>query len=176
MKLYVTRHGETQWNIKNKVCGITDIELTETGFIQARELALRLESCGIEVIISSPLIRAVQTAQAIAGHLGLNVITDDRLKEQNFGIYEGVLRSDGEYRSAKQNFACRYPNGESALDVAHRAYSLLDDIKVKYKNKTVLLVGHGSVCRLIDTYFNNMTNEKYMEYVMDNCGLNIYEL
>lgn len=176
MKLYVTRHGETQWNTQNKVCGITDIELTHAGMEQAKALAARLIGCDIQLIISSPLIRAKQTAHIIAEALGADVIIDDRLREQNLGIYEGVLRTNEKYRSAKRNFACRYPGGESALDVAHRAYSLLDEIKAAYKHKTVLLVGHGSVCRLIDTYFNDMTNERYMEYVLDNCELKVYDI
>ena len=81
MRLYVARHGETEWNRLNKVCGRTDSPLTDTGLRQAQLLADKLDDCPIDVIIASPLSRAQKTAQAVAQRKHLQVVTDDRLIE-----------------------------------------------------------------------------------------------
>lgn len=130
MKLYVARHGQTVWNAANRVCGITDVELTEKGIEQGQELAK----------------------------------------------YEGVDRKNEEFLANKRNFAYRYPNGESMMQVAYRIYGLLEDIKEKYSGKDVLLISHGGVCRIVETYFNDMTNEEFFNYTLENAQLKIYEL
>lgn len=91
MKLYVARHGETEWNRLNKVCGRTDSPLTDTGLRQAQLLADKLDDCPIDVIIASPLSRAQKTAQAVAQRKHLQVVTDDRLIEQDYGVMRGFL-------------------------------------------------------------------------------------
>lgn len=66
MRVFAARHGETQWNAENKVCGRTDLPLTDRGFQQAQMLAEKAVSCDLDVIISSPMLRARQTAGAVA--------------------------------------------------------------------------------------------------------------
>lgn len=175
MRLYAARHGQTEWNVLWKVCGRTDIPLTDEGLSQARELALEAEKHPIDVIIASPMLRARQTAQAVADRLNIPVLTDDRLIEQDYGIYEGAHRKDPGFLHCKRNFATRYPGGESMLDVAARAYPLLDEIKEKYPDKNVLLVCHGGVLRLVRTYFEDMTNEEFFGYSEKNATLLCYE-
>lgn len=176
MKIYVARHGETAWNALNKVCGRTDITLTELGKRQAEKLGERVKGLPIHRIISSPMVRAVQTAQPAAQLLGLAIKTDVRLVEQDYGIYEGVDRQDPGFLSNKRQFAFRYPGGESMMDVAHRVYSLLVELKQKYPNENILLVCHGGVCRLIRTYFEDMTNEEFFLYSEENANVREYEL
>ena len=176
MKVFVARHGQVQWNAEYRVCGRTDQPLTEVGFTQAQLLAERTKNLQIDVILSSPLLRARQTAEPTAALHGLDILTDDRLIEQDYGIYEGVRRDDEGFLSNKRHFAVRYPGGESMMDVAHRVYSLLEEIKVKYEGKNVLLVCHGGVCRVIRTYFEDMTNEEYFRYSEENAAVREYEL
>ena len=102
MKLYVARHGETEWNRLNKVCGRTDSPLTDKGLQQAQLLAERLDSCSIDVIIASPLSRAQETARAVAERKHLPVLTDERLIEQDYGVYEGVQRDDRDFLNKKR--------------------------------------------------------------------------
>ena len=147
MKLYVARHGQTQWNLENKVCGRTDLPLTEVGMEQAEQLARIARKLPIGRIISSPMVRARQTAAPTARELGLPVEVDDRLIEQHYGIYEGVSRFDEGFLGNKRQFAYRYPGGESMMDVAYRVYSLLEELKRKQGEQNVLLVCHGGVCR-----------------------------
>lgn len=176
MKLYAARHGQTQWNLEDKVCGRTDLPLTEVGLEQAQLLAERTRDLEIDVIISSPMLRARQTAAPTAALHGLKILLDERLIEQNYGIYEGVSRFDKDFLANKRHFAYRYPGGESMMDVAHRVYNLLEEIKEKYPDKNVLLVCHGGVCRVIRTYFEDMTNEDYFRYSEENTAVREYEL
>ena len=176
MKVYVARHGQTQWNAENKVCGRTDQPLTEVGLAQAQLLAERTKDLKIDVIISSPLLRARQTAEPAAALHGVEILLDDRLIEQNYGIYEGVDRQDEGFLSNKRHFAVRYPGGESMMDVAYRVYSLLEEIKVRYAGRNVLLVCHGGICRVIRTYFEDMTNDAYFRYSEENAAVREYNM
>ena len=179
MKLYVTRHGETTWNAANKVCGRTDVDLTERGREQARALGekLRREGVKIDRIVASPLKRAVETAQLIAGQIGEPPLSvDERLIEQEYGVYEGKDRKDPGFLANKRQFAFRYPGGESMMQLAHRLYSLLEELREGYPEETVLLVCHNGVCRVLNTYFRDVTNEKFFHYELPNCGLEEYWL
>lgn len=175
MKLLVARHGETAWNAEYRVCGSTDLPLTERGMEQARMLAHGAQGKGIERIIASPMIRAVQTATPASELLGLPMETDNRLREQNYGIYEGVRRDDPAFLANKRQFCFRYPEGESMMDLAARVYDFLRDIREKYPQETVLIVCHGAVCRTIRSFFRDMTNEEYFSYSPDNASLAEYE-
>lgn len=176
MKLYVARHGETQWNAENKICGRTDIPLNERGMEQAKLLAERMANEKVDLIIASTMIRARQTAAAVSDKMCIPVLTDSRLIEQNFGIYEGKDRKTPDFLNNKRQFAYRYPGGESMMDVAYRVYGFLDEIKEKYRNQNVLVVCHGGVCRVIRTYFEDMTNEEYFHYSEENANARVYEL
>ena len=176
MKLYVARHGETEWNALNKICGRTDIPLTERGLEQAKLLAANMADKQLDVIIASPMIRAQQTAPAVSEAIDVPVLTDERLIEQNFGDFEGLDRGTPEYLANKRQFAYRYPGGESQMDVAYRVYGLIEELKGKYPDKNVLLVCHGGVCRSVRTYFVDMTNDEYFLYSEENAAAKVYEL
>jgi len=173
--LYVARHGQTIWNAQNKVCGITDVELTEIGIKQAADLAYEVQGNDINLIISSPLKRAVETSKIVSEICNIPFETDERLIEQNYGIYEGVDRKQKEFLNNKRYFAFKYPNGESMMQVAYRIYGLIDEIKYKYRDKNVLIISHGGVCRIINTYFKDMTNEEFFNYTLPNAKLEKYE-
>ena len=175
MKLYIARHGETPWNVENRVSGRTDVPLTEKGVEQARLLAHSAMGKGIEVIIASPLLRARQTARAVSEAIGVPIEIDERLIELDFGSFEGGPRSDPEFQYTRAQFPTRYPGGESAFQLAHRVYSCLEDVKRKHAGKTVLLVCHGGVCRMVRSYFMDLTNDEYSYYFAPNAELVEYE-
>lgn len=170
MKLYLVRHGETEWNVLNKVCGRTDLPLTENGLAQASALAQKLAPIPLDRVIASPLMRAQQTAAAIAAVHGLPVETDARLIEQNYGIYEGMSRFDEGFLSNKRQFAFCYPGGESMMQVAARTYALIEELGAQYPDECIALVCHGGVCRVLRTYFHDMTNEDFFLYSPENCA------
>lgn len=176
MKLYAARHGQTQWNAEQRICGRTDLPLTEEGHRQAELLAQKAAFLDLDVIIASPMLRAQQTAAAVAETTGVPILTDDRLIEQDYGVYEGRNRYDPGFRANKRQFAMRYPGGESMLDVCFRVYSLIEELKANYPDKNVLLVCHGGVCRLIRSYFEDMTNEDYANYCEENANIREYQI
>lgn len=177
MKLYLARHGQTVWNRRDVVCGRTDIPLTEKGLAQAQTLADQAEQTAINEIWCSPLIRARQTAQAVADRLGLTVKIDERLIEQNFGMYEEVYRFDPEYLEVRQNLLMRFPGGgESIADVIARSYAVVEDIRANHPDKTILLVSHGAFCRALNTWFVPTKCDEFFHFRLENCQLVEYEL
>ncbi len=177
MKLYVTRHGQTRRNAIDTVCGgATDMPLSDVGKQQAKQLAENVVGRDIDLIIASPLIRAQQTAKFVAEKIGVPIITDSRLAERNYGRYEGHYRTEPGYIVAKRQFADKLGTGESLLQVAARLYPCLDEIKEKYSDKTVLIVCHASLMRVLNSYFVDLTNEEFFQFNVDNCQLVEYEL
>ena len=118
----------------------------------------------------------MDTAKAVAAVCGASIVTDDRLIEQDYGIYEGKDRKDPGFQANKRLFAFRYPNGESMMQLAGRVYGLLEDVKKQHADKTVLLVCHNGICRVIHSYFHDMTNEEFATFSMDNAALAEYVL
>lgn len=173
--VYFVRHGQTFWNVENKICGATDIGLTPLGHQQAEETGRVLLDSGIkaDVILYSPLSRAKDTAIHIAQITGLPAQEEPRLKEQNFGKYESTARNGAEFQAAKAQFACRYEGGESMLHLAQRIYNLLDDLKKD--EKTYILVAHNGIARVIYSYFHDMTNEEYAAYGVKNCAVMTFD-
>ena len=157
--IYFARHGETVWNVENKICGMTDSPLTEKGRQQARELGQKVKESG-----------AADTAMAIAEATGLPARCEPRLREQCFGKYEGTPRDGAEFRISKTHFADRYDGGESMMQLAQRIYNLLDELR-QDENKTYLLVAHNGIARVVESYFHDMTNEEYSAAGIKNCEL-----
>ena len=103
-QLYFVRHGQTVWNVENKICGSTDIDLTDLGHRQALETGKKILEQNIvaDEILSSPLMRAEKTARHISEVTGIPLRIDRRLREQNFGIYESTPRDGAEFQKGKR--------------------------------------------------------------------------
>ena len=158
---YFVRHGQTVWNVENKICGATDIALTEKGHQQAIETGHEILRQGIQAdeILYSPLMRAADTAKHISEITGIPARVEPRLIEQNFGKYESTVRN-GE---------------ESMLHLAQRIYNLLDEIKEESDHKTYILVAHNGISRVIQSYFYEMTNEEYATFGVKNCEVRRFD-
>ena len=172
---YFIRHGETVWNVENKICGATDIELTEKGHQQAIETGKKILEQGIhaDIILSSPLVRASETARHISEITGIPMEIEQRLKEQNFGRYESTPRDGAEFHEAKKNMASRFGTGESMLQIAQRIYNLLDDIK--NGDEECILVAHNGIVRIVESYFREMDNEEFSSAGIKNCEIKRYD-
>lgn len=175
--LYFVRHGQTIWNVENKICGATDIALTEEGHRQAVELGEELRRRGIKAdeILCSPLVRAADTARHISEITGIPLRKEPRLTEQNFGKYESTARNGKEFQEAKKQFVCGYSGGESMLHLAQRIYNLLDEIREEADHKTYILVAHNGIARVVNSYFFDMTNEEYAGFGIKNCEILRYD-
>ena len=173
--VYFVRHGQTVWNVENKICGATDIALTELGHQQAIETGKTILEQGIKAdeILYSPLVRAKDTALHISEMTGIPAREEPRLKEQNFGKYESTARDGKEFQEAKKQFVCRYEGGESMLHLAQRIYNLLDEVKAS--DKTYILEAHNGIARVVQSYFYEMTNEEYASFGVKNCAVVEYQ-
>ena len=173
--IYFVRHGQTVWNVENKICGATDIALTELGHEQAMETGKKILEEGIQAdeILYSPLSRAKDTALHISEITGIPAKEEIRLKEQNFGKYESTPRNGEEFKEAKKQFLNHYGNGESMLHLAQRIYNLLDELATS--DKTYILVAHNGIARMIHSYFHEMTNDEFAAYGVKNCAVVRYE-
>ena len=174
---YFVRHGQTVWNVENKICGATDIELTELGHQQAIDTGKKIMEEGIKAdeILYSPLIRAAETARHISEITGIPARMEPRLIEQYFGKWESTPRDGADFKKAKEFFACSHEGGESTLRLAQRIYNLLDDIKAESDSKTYILVAHNGIARVVQSYFTDMTNEEYAAYGVKNCEVVRYD-
>ena len=174
--LYFTRHGQTVWNVENKICGATDIGLTELGHQQAVQLGEYIKEQGILIdeILYSPLSRAADTARHISEVTGIPMREEMRLKEQNFGKYESTPRDGLEFKKAKENFINSFDGGETMLHLAARVYHLIDEIKSQ-PEKTYLLVAHNGISRIIESYFRDMSNEEFAAFGIKNCEIKEYK-
>lgn len=171
--LYFTRHGQTFWNVENKICGATDIPLTESGHRQAETLGRQIaeQRLPIDEILCSPLCRAYETARHISETTGIPMQADPRLREQNFGRFEATARNGEEFQQAKRCFINHFDGGESMFQMAQRIYNLLDEIKNDPAEKNYLLVAHNGIARVVCSYFQDMTNEEYASFGIDNCEI-----
>lgn len=174
---YFVRHGQTVWNVENKICGATDIALTEYGHQQAVETGKKILEEGIiaDEILYSPLMRAADTAKHISEITGIPARVEPRLIEQNFGKWESTPRDGADFKKAKKCFASSHEGGESTLRLAQRIYNLLDDIKKESEERTYILVAHNGIARVIQSYFTDMTNEEYAAYGVKNCAVVRYD-
>lgn len=175
MKLYVTRHGETEINLRHQVSGRGEAALTDRGRAQARALAERTVAEPIDLILASPLQRAWETARAVAQVKQIPLLAEPRLQEMDYGRFDHVEIDDSDFQRVKRTFTCRMGGGESILQVAGRVYPLLDELRQRYPGQNILLVCHGTVCRVIHSYFYDLTEAEFWASIPDNCQLRCYE-
>ena len=173
--VYFVRHGQTVWNVENKICGATDIELTEYGHQQAIAIGEEIQGIQVDEILYSPLVRASETARHISEITGIPMRMEPRLTEQCFGKWEATPRAGAAFREAKKEFVTRYEGGESMLHLAQRIYNLLDDIRAESEEKTYLLVAHNGIARVIQSYFYDMSNEEFSDFGVKNCEIRRYD-
>jgi uncharacterized phosphatase len=139
------RHGQTDWNINFLLQGVTDIPMNETGIEQVRIAASAIDRNEWDIVLTSPLHRARQTAEIIARETGLTeVIEQSLLIERSFGEAEGL--SHEQWRE-KYSTLDHIPGGESRSQLAERSKILLDLLATEFAGKRVLAVSHGALIR-----------------------------
>ena len=158
MLLYVVRHGKTAWNLEHRCQGISDIPLNEEGIREALKLKELVDTLNIDVVISSPLKRARVTAQILKPDLPIN--TDDRLKERDWGMNEGV-DIDLVDQVDCWDFLLNTKVGgiECIQDFMKRVSEFLEDLKARYPDKNVLVVSHSAVLRAIHYLLNGIPDD-----------------
>jgi broad specificity phosphatase PhoE len=142
------RHGQTSMSAQKRYAGRSDVPLTDAGVQQAAAAAKRLASAGLGVIVTSPLLRTVQTAQEVAAVTGAAVVTDDGFRETDFGAWEGLTfaevreRWPGELTAWLADPEVAPPAGESLTEVSGRVTAALHRVLAARAGQTVLIVSH----------------------------------
>jgi broad specificity phosphatase PhoE len=153
--LLLVRHGETDWNRDGRWQGHSDTPLNERGREQSRELAAQLDGMAVDVVYSSDLARARETAEIVADRLGLEVRLDRRLRERGFGAWEGLTSTEIEGRFEEAHRRWRAGKGFGADDAesfdafARRVHAFLNDVLQLHPDENVLVVAHGGSIRVI---------------------------
>ena len=178
MKIYVIRHGQTDYNVRNVFQGRKDIPLNSVGLKQAEETAKQFEGVHVDVILVSPLIRAQQTAQYVASVTGVKPIIEQDLIERSFGDMEGKPNSEECNIRMLLDYEKNYNifNVEPVQTLFKRVSNCLDKIITKYLGKEIVLVTHGGVAQAIDCYFNGFPANKDLQSIaLKNCEVREYE-
>lgn len=181
-ELFIVRHGETDDNTKDIVTGQNDTPLNVNGAEKAEQLALTLKSSRIDMIVTSPLSRAAQTAAIISKHTGAKVYSDDRLKDRHFGELQGLTWEDS---ASKYPFLAQHPDnnktsqaylpaGESISQVESRVKVALFNHVKNNLGKTVVIVTHQAVIRIIKRILGGMNIDESRSEDLDNLGMARY--
>lgn len=179
MQIYIVRHGETDANKKGYAQGWTDDPLNENGHKLAEITGQGMKGVRFDCCISSPLIRARETAEIILRESGnsASVSVDDRIKEMNFGNFEMMsIRDEKVLRFLKKPvFDYRFPDGESIADVMKRTQEFLKGLIAKDDGKTYLVSTHGCALRAMLNFLYEDPGDYWHGHVPYNCCVNIIE-
>ena len=185
MKIYFIRHGETIWNKEKKIQGQSDIPLNEYGIELAHITADAIEDIPFDIVFSSPLIRAKETAEILVKNKNLTIHEDDRLREMSFGEGEGEsLPQIHSHPEMKLHNFIHNPGeyippigGETFEELYERCKSFIDEVILPAEGKydTMLIVGHGA---LIRGFIHNITNRPSKDFWIvthKNCAVTIVD-
>lgn len=188
MKIYLIRHGETDQNKCKCLQGRSDIELNEYGRELARKTAEGLKDIPFDIIFTSPLKRARETAEIIRGKREIPIVLEERIQEISFGEYEGLCYGKENYSIPDKNFMNFFnkpqdyktpPGGESLEEVITRMGEFLQEILQKevYKDKNILLSTHGCALKACLANINgSLLAEFWGEGVHKNCAVSLIEV
>lgn len=186
MKLYIIRHGETEWNTVKRMQGQTDIPLNENGINLAKEVGKYMKDIHFDYIISSPLGRAITTAKLITEGRNIPFKTDDRLIEMSFGKWEGcritdpnVVPPEFDKKFHEDPLGCMTPpGGESFDDVLKRTKEFYDELCTtpEYKDASILISTHGAAGRCLLANFYEDKKDIWRGQIPPNCSVCIVEV
>jgi broad specificity phosphatase PhoE len=155
-RLYCVRHGQTDWNAEGRYQGRADRTLDIIGRMQAQAIGLRLGRIPVDRIYASDLTRAMTTARAIASIHGLEIIPEPRLREIDFGAWEGLTSvevrarfPESAERRASDADGSGPEGGESASQVRTRVRAVLDELRLRPARERIVVVAHGGTLRVL---------------------------
>lgn len=180
MKLYLVRHGETELNVKKVYYGSTDCDLTEKGKEQAVSLKTAFASVPLDLVLESPLKRAKTTVDLILGEKEVPRLEDGRLKELDFGGWEGKsyteLQGDPLYEQWCREWKTTCPpRGECFLDLAQRVRSFYGDL-LKREEERVLIVAHHAVLQQLMACLLEAEPESCWHYAFEQGTYTVFEI
>lgn len=184
LKLYIVRHGQTQWNIEKRMQGWKDSDLTSNGIEAAIALGKRLKDVEFKCIYSSTSYRTIHTAELIRGDRDINIIPDENLREIGLGDWEGkaqeeLIKIDGQRFKAFWETPHLYQreSGENFFQVRNRAQAVLQKILEENTDGNILIVSHGVFIKTILSIFKSLPIEQlWNQPFIHGTGLSIVEV
>ena len=187
MRLYIVRHGETDWNVQRRLQGESDVPLNHEGKAMAVKTGEALREIPFDLAVTSPYIRAEETADLILGDRKLPRLTDPRIREITWGEWDGKTVEEIKDMGKKEEFDLFYkapfqfqgaPGGETIKQVCARGKNFLEDLEARpeYAGKTILIVSHGCTIRGILNHLYDRQEDFWQGMVPPNCAVNILEL
>ncbi|QWE22574.1 histidine phosphatase family protein [Polynucleobacter sp. AP-Jannik-300A-C4] len=180
-KLCLIRHGETAWNAERRLQGHTDTPLNPKGVLQARQMAQALKdiNLGFDVLYTSDLKRAADTANAVVELFGVEAQVDSALRERNFGVLQGLsiteaplLRPDIWQAHIARDLDHDLEGGESIQQFSLRVRNALDSIQKRHAGKTILVVSHGGTLDMMYRIASNQSLSAQRIVSVPNASLN----
>jgi len=181
-KIYLVRHGQTEWNKKLIFRGRIDIPLDEDGHREAEAIAEALKDKNIEAIYTSPLIRSIETAQPTASLFHLDIVPVEGFIDINYGDWEGLTFNEVKERY-KDHYAqwekrpdlVRFPHGETLDEVRERSFSAFKDIVKENPGQSTLIIPHRVINKVLLCALLGLSNSHFWEVKQDTGCVNLIE-
>ncbi len=182
--IILVRHGETEWNKAGaeRFRGRQDIELNENGVRQAWAAAERLASWEVTAFYSSPLKRALATAEILAKPFGLSVEPLESLIDINYGDWQGLSHQEVSERYGQlyshwleRPHEVLFPGGESLWDIRDRATAAIEKVLTQHEGETVAVVSHQVVCKVLVCFLLGLDNSHFWQIQQDVCAISVFE-
>ena len=177
------RHGRTEWNREERFRGRADIALDEMGLKQAAAAALNLRNRQVVAIYSSPLRRALQTADIIANQLNLQVQPLEGLIDIDFGRWQGLSGGEATKQDGRlfqmwleQPHLVHFPGGQGLDTVRQNVLAVVDELSAKHDEQTVILVSHKVVCQVLMCAMLGLGNSHFWYVGQDVNAINVFEI
>ncbi len=183
-RFILIRHGQTEWNRVERFRGRADVPLNETGLRQANATAARVAAkWNPAAIYSSPLQRAKKTAELIARPFELTVEVHPGLIDIDYGDWQGLTPDEVRQRWPEILHAwykfphlANIPNGESLADLRRRAMKAIEQLAAQHSGKTILLVAHTVINRIILLGVLKLGNERFWHIKQETCAINLFDV
>ncbi|HEV3113262.1 MAG TPA: histidine phosphatase family protein [Candidatus Binataceae bacterium] len=176
------RHGETAWNREGRVMGRQPVDLDEGGRAQVEMAVALARELALDLIISSPLPRATQSAEIIArGVGGIDILTDDRLEEVRYGAWEGktyqqLIHDESYINYRKAPLESLTPGGETIRQVQQRGVAAVDAAVTTHRGKHILFISHGDIIRTVLCHYMRLDLIHFHRLRVDNATFSGVEI
>ena len=177
-EIILIRHGETEWNSQQRMQGHSNSDLSLVGQAQIQALGQWMKNVPFDLIYSSDSLRAKQTAEAITQFSGHELQFDQRLREKNLGVFEGLTSEEARERHPEvfrlfKTAGSKYviDEGESTQQLQDRALEIVDEIRIKHPEERVLLVTHGGFIRVVMKHSLGLSLETPTRFLIRNTGV-----
>ncbi len=177
-EIILIRHGETEWNSQQRMQGHSNSDLSSVGQAQIQALGQWMKNVPFDLIYSSDSLRAKQTAESITQFSGHELQFDQRLREKNLGVFEGLTSEEARERHPEvfrlfKTAGSKYviDEGESTQQLQDRALEIVNEIRIKHPEERVLLVTHGGFIRVVMKHSLGLSLETPTRFLIRNTGV-----